>query len=44
MNLLTYYGINPNQITDYKGLAGDTSDRLKGSSWHWAYKKLVEFT
>lgn len=24
------YGINPNQIPDYKGLAGDTSDRLKG--------------
>nr|WP_307925164.1 5'-3' exonuclease H3TH domain-containing protein [Mycoplasmopsis bovis] len=30
MNLLTYDGIKPNQIPDYKGLAGDTSDRLKG--------------
>ncbi len=30
------YGINPNQIPDYKGLAGDTSDRLKGVGWHWA--------
>ncbi|MCE6090826.1 5'-3' exonuclease [Mycoplasmopsis agalactiae] len=24
------YGINPNQIPDYKGLAGDSSDKLKG--------------
>ncbi len=24
------YGINPNQIPDYKGLAGDSSDNIKG--------------
>ena len=29
-NLLIEYGLKPNQIIDYKGLAGDKSDNIKG--------------
>ncbi|MDD3382156.1 MAG: DNA polymerase I [Bacilli bacterium] len=45
-NFYELSGLNPNQVTDYKGLVGDTSDNLpgiKGIGEKTAIKLLTEF-
>ena len=45
-NLKTLFGINPNQVTDFKGIAGDPSDNylgIKGVGEKTTFKLLEEY-